>query len=122
MLGYDLGRDWQRFRAVLGLVDSSPEASVTAYEVFADGRLILQKEVRFGEAIPIDVDVRDVLRLTLVVTNTGTDECALSVQGPVGQYVSGRFFFWLVGVLLAVWADVGPRPGSRWSALPDERP
>ncbi|MGH8898305.1 MAG: NPCBM/NEW2 domain-containing protein [Egibacteraceae bacterium] len=44
--------------------------------MFADGRLILQKEVRFGEAIPIDVDVRDVLRLTLVVTNTGTDECA----------------------------------------------
>ncbi|MGH8898304.1 MAG: hypothetical protein ACRDZ4_15100 [Egibacteraceae bacterium] len=30
MFGYDLGRDWQRFRAVLGLVDSSPEASVTA--------------------------------------------------------------------------------------------
>lgn len=63
---FDLGRDYDRFRATIGQGDDSPATSRTVrFSVIGDGQTLYSTNVNFGQAIDVDVDVTGVLRLRL---------------------------------------------------------
>lgn len=68
MTEYDLGRDYRRFRAVLGLSDDSTSGSVERFELSVDGRVAFQRGITLGESQTIDMNVTGVLRLRVVAT------------------------------------------------------
>ena len=64
---YNIGRDYRRFVATVGLSDDSTDSTSKAtFEVFADGRKVFDETVGYGRAAEIDLDVTGVLRLELV--------------------------------------------------------
>jgi hypothetical protein len=71
LAGYDLGRHYTRFRAIVGQRDDSDSGVVVRFEVFADGRPVYQRDLALGEQDTVDLDVTGVLRLQLVVTKLG---------------------------------------------------
>lgn len=63
---YNLGRDYRRFEASVGLSDSVEDSSSTVnFEVYCDGRKLFDETLGFGKAVQVDVDVTDCLRLEL---------------------------------------------------------
>jgi NPCBM/NEW2 domain-containing protein len=65
---YDLGRKFSRFRATIGLSDSSTSKALVRYEIVGDEQPIYKKDVRLGQAVSVDVPVQNVLRLRLKST------------------------------------------------------
>ncbi|WP_164904067.1 NPCBM/NEW2 domain-containing protein [Nonomuraea polychroma] len=65
---YDLSRDWQRLKATVGVRDDAPANSRARFEVYGDGNRLYRKDLSFGQAEKIDVDVTRVLRLRMVNT------------------------------------------------------
>ena len=78
---YDLGRDYSRFRATIGLDDSSTALALVRYEIVGDGQPLFSRDIRFGTSEPVDVPVQGVLRLRLVTT-------LLSEEGACGQAIA----------------------------------
>ncbi|MDQ0725196.1 PASTA domain-containing protein [Microbacterium sp. W4I20] len=77
-----------RITAALGLTDdSSPQASAHV-RVFADGVAILDREVRFGAAVPLDARISGVLQLRIEVTGTGDASFAIAQPVLVGVDVA----------------------------------
>lgn len=65
---FDLGRDYGRFRATVGLGDASTVTNrVLRFTVSGDGATLFSETVGFGEERQIDADVSNVLRLRLEV-------------------------------------------------------
>lgn len=67
-LGYHvfwLGRDFGRFRAVIGIRDDQPDGSTAQVSVIGDGRVLQSGQVGIGTPMTVDVDVTDVLRLRI---------------------------------------------------------
>jgi hypothetical protein len=73
-VGFDLSRSYQVFRATAGWTDDAPAQSVGRVEVLGDGRVLFTQDIAFGEAVPIEVDVTGVLRLTLSVSLLADDD------------------------------------------------
>jgi hypothetical protein len=82
---FDLGRDYDRFRTTVGLADRSPVTDRTVrFSVIGDGATLYTTTVDFGEAVDIDVNVTDVLRLRLdvgVIRNAGSSTGTYVVWG-----------------------------------------
>lgn len=68
-LTYDLSRDYQVFSATAGILDSSPSGSAVRVEVYVYDTLVLTEDVGLGEAVPINIDVTNALRLRLDLLN-----------------------------------------------------
>ncbi|MFD0274569.1 NPCBM/NEW2 domain-containing protein [Kitasatospora sp. NPDC127111] len=69
---YNLERAWQTFTATIGVRDDSPTGTVLTFEVFVDGRSVAQQTLSLGQSQQLTVDVRDALRLKIVVTYATT--------------------------------------------------
>jgi hypothetical protein len=72
VLSYDLSRDWTRFKATIGNVDTSDAGVQFRFEVVADGTSLFNEVIGLGSTTELDVDVSDRLRLELRVTATGS--------------------------------------------------
>jgi hypothetical protein len=65
---YVIDRKYDRLRALAGIADDSPNEIPLTFTVYGDGKLLLSKTAkRAGVAIPIDVSVKNVLRLELAI-------------------------------------------------------
>lgn len=67
-ISWDLSRRADRFTAQVGISDDSAVDGVARLAVVLDGVVIAEFDARFGVLTPIDVEVRDGLRLELRVT------------------------------------------------------
>jgi NPCBM/NEW2 domain len=68
-LAYDTGRHYERFRATLGLRDDTSRSDIPVrFQVLADGHELFNSDLTFGQAVPIDLDITNILRLTIEVT------------------------------------------------------
>lgn len=72
---FDLARGYRTFAATLGMADDSNSRALVRYEVFGDDRLLLSREVRFGEGVDVEQPVDGVLRLRLVSTPLAEADC-----------------------------------------------
>jgi hypothetical protein len=72
---YDLGRNYRRFRATIGLTDDSGSSASVLYEVFADGRRIYNATLGLGQTRDLDIDMTGVLRLDLRAKSTTEAPC-----------------------------------------------
>jgi hypothetical protein len=70
---FDLSRKYSTLRSVLGHDDSSDTDRVLRARIYADQTLVWDQEIPFGTAIPIQLDVSNVLRLRLAVVDPGYD-------------------------------------------------
>nr|WP_235498415.1 protein kinase [Frankia sp. R43] len=70
---YDLGRHFQKFQAVVGLADDARSTAVYQVSIYGDNQRLADHTIRLGESIPIDIDVRGILRLRLEITHTDGD-------------------------------------------------
>lgn len=70
---YDLGRKYVTLTGSLGLLDDSRSDKAMKVQIYGDGRMLLERDVRLGDSVPFELDVTDVLRLRLQVTDLGTD-------------------------------------------------
>jgi hypothetical protein len=68
-LEYDLGRKYKRLETQMGLSDVSVSSAVVKVEIFADNIKLLDQTVRFGESVPVVLDVTNRLRLRVQVTD-----------------------------------------------------
>lgn len=79
---YDLGRNFSRLEGFAGLRDDAPSDLTMHLEIFGDGeRLFDEISVMIGTAIPVDLDITDVLRLRIQVTDLGERNRGF-VEGP----------------------------------------
>jgi NPCBM/NEW2 domain len=80
---YDLGRDYDTFRATIGLSDDSTTKAVVRYEIFGDDRLIYSKAADFGHSFTVNASDVNVLRLRLVwlFTDEGVEAAGASLAG-----------------------------------------
>ncbi|WP_433310692.1 NPCBM/NEW2 domain-containing protein [Micromonospora chersina] len=62
---YDLGRQWDRLTAMVGVSDDSSDGVVVQFEVIADGRNIATRKLKLGQEARLDLSVKGVLRLKL---------------------------------------------------------
>ena len=71
---YDLGRTYSHFSATVGQGDRSEDTNdVIRFAVYGDGRELGSVELPFGRSHEFELDVTNVLRLRLEVTNLSTD-------------------------------------------------
>jgi hypothetical protein len=77
---WDLGRDYVRLRATLGLRDDTGADTRGVMRVYLDGVEAVEVPIQFGRSVPLDLDVRGVLRVRLEVQNT-TDGQSFWVWG-----------------------------------------
>jgi serine/threonine protein kinase len=64
---YNLARNYSRFTAKVGISDSARASSKASYNVLVDGRTVAGGDLIFGQAVPLDIPVDNVLRLRLQV-------------------------------------------------------
>jgi len=82
---YDLGRNFSRLGGLAGLRDDVPSDMAMHLEIFGDGeRLLDETSVTIGNAIPIDLDITNVLRLRIQAT---------VLDEPFVGYVEGHAIF-----------------------------
>ena len=65
---YNLGRDWQRLQATVGIGDDSVSDAQVRIEMFGDNNPLYSQVLGLGQSEFVDVDVSNVLRLRLVAT------------------------------------------------------
>lgn len=65
---YDLGRKYTSLGATVGLSDKVKADTRMLLQVYADGAELFRQEVGLGEAVPLSLDMTDVLRLRLQAT------------------------------------------------------
>ncbi len=70
---YDLGRDYRRLQATVGLADDARSNAVYQIEIYGDDRRLASHTVRLGNSVPIDLDVTGILRLRLTTTRVEGD-------------------------------------------------
>lgn len=67
-ISYNLGREWSRFTVTIGVPDDAPTGAYGSFTVEADGTgndIHASERLRPGDAIPLDLNVERVFRLTL---------------------------------------------------------
>ncbi|MGW9432769.1 NPCBM/NEW2 domain-containing protein [Streptomyces decoyicus] len=70
---YNIGRQWPKFRATIGLRDDSPTGGQLSFEIRADGKSIFKRSVSLGQAQDVSLDLNGALRLKLTLTYSGQD-------------------------------------------------
>ncbi|MGH3621943.1 MAG: NPCBM/NEW2 domain-containing protein [Sciscionella sp.] len=60
---FNLGRQFTRFRATIGMADDAPTDSETRFTVIVDGKPLFARTVTLGEDAPIDIRLNKGLRL-----------------------------------------------------------
>lgn len=64
---YDLGRDYRRFTATVGITDGSLSGHRARVEISLDGEIVSTNDLSFGETLAVDLDVTGKLRLRVVL-------------------------------------------------------
>ncbi|MFB7615701.1 NPCBM/NEW2 domain-containing protein [Kitasatospora sp. NPDC056181] len=82
---YNLERSWQTFSATIGARDDSPTGTVLTFEVLVDGRSVAQQTLSLGQSQQLTVDVRNALRLKIVVTYATTADLSPYSYGVWGD-------------------------------------
>jgi hypothetical protein len=59
---FNLSRDFDTLQTVLGYDDNAASNAIVRAEIFADGQKLEEHDLRLGTAIPLEIDIRDVLR------------------------------------------------------------
>ncbi|MGH9270447.1 MAG: PASTA domain-containing protein, partial [Ilumatobacteraceae bacterium] len=72
---YDLARKLTRLRGVIGVRDDSTASSLVKVEIFADGTPVSEQDLALGQIAELDLDMTNVLRLRLQVTNLTYEGC-----------------------------------------------
>jgi hypothetical protein len=72
---YDLGRDFLRFVASVGVTDTTPADVRARVDVTLDGAPVASADLGVGQALPLDIDVTDALRLRFTVARTAGTDC-----------------------------------------------
>ncbi|WP_322778319.1 NPCBM/NEW2 domain-containing protein, partial [Frankia sp. Cas4] len=85
---YDLGRDYRRLQATVGLADDARSNAVYQIEIYGDDRRLASHTVRLGNSVPIDLDVTGILRLRLTTTRVDGDV----VDNDYSHYASASVF------------------------------
>lgn len=67
---YDLSRSWKTFTVEIGVRDDESASAEGVYAIYLDGEKKATGTLRLGTTTPITLDVTNVLRLRLEVTNT----------------------------------------------------
>jgi len=62
---YNLGRDWEFFETTVGLLDDSSFEQGGRFRIVLDGSVIWEKDLEFGQAETVSINVSDGLRLRL---------------------------------------------------------
>lgn len=70
---YDLGRRYTTLTGTVGLSDAVPSDTVMRVEIYGDGKPLFNQDLRLGQAVPVQLDMTNVLRLRLQVTDLRTD-------------------------------------------------
>ena len=78
---YDFSRQYRRLVGEIALDDKSPTGAVGKVEIYGDGRLLTDPSIAFGTTTPVDVDVTDVLRLRIAISETGGNGSAPVILG-----------------------------------------
>ncbi len=78
---FNIGRDWDTFEATVGLTDNSKSSAGQArFKVVVDNEVRWEQIVGFGQAVDVSANVKDGLRLTLLIEPLN-DGCAIYVWG-----------------------------------------
>lgn len=80
-LDYNLGTHYEQLKGTMGLSDDAPSAAQVKLEILGDGRPLLSQTVSLGHAVPVNLDVTGVLRLTLAATYLNGNDPAVNGQG-----------------------------------------
>ncbi len=72
-VSYNLGRQWRKLQATVGLSDDSPENEKVRFQIFADQKPIYDHVFVLGQSQQINLNVSGVLRLVLVATLESAD-------------------------------------------------
>lgn len=83
VLEYNLGRDWDRLMATVGIADDSDASAQYRVQVFGDDNELWNQVLGFAQQQVLDVDVTRVLRLKVVVTTLVPDAEGQLVLGDV---------------------------------------
>jgi serine/threonine protein kinase len=67
LLGFDLGREYERFEATIGLADDAPSQASARFVVLLDAEPVETHDLGIGQHVELAADVSGVLRLELVV-------------------------------------------------------
>jgi hypothetical protein len=78
---YDLGRDWESFEAMVGLLDDSSFEQGGRFRIILDGSTIWEQDVEFGQAEPVSINVSGGLRLRLEVVSLSEGSIGLGWGG-----------------------------------------
>jgi hypothetical protein len=73
---FNLGRQFQRFQATVGMADDTPTGAATQFTVIVDDKQIFNRDVRLGEQAVVDVSVAGGLRLVLHVESVRYSQCS----------------------------------------------
>ncbi len=80
---YDLGRHYRTLTTTLGLADSSNSGCRARFEILLDGRKVVSKDLKLGNAEPVEVDITGALRLRFSLTAlSGDDVCYATLGDP----------------------------------------
>lgn len=79
VLEQNLGRDFSRLQAVVGYEDTASADGSARIEIVADGRSIYRRDLRLGQAEVVDLDVANVLRLSIEVTGLGESDATVAL-------------------------------------------
>ncbi|MCL2465512.1 MAG: NPCBM/NEW2 domain-containing protein, partial [Micrococcales bacterium] len=81
-VSFAIGGVAERFTALVGIDDETPDTTATA-EVRGDDHLLVRMELRAGQpSMPVDVDVRGVQQISLVVHGTTPTPAHVDWVGP----------------------------------------
>lgn len=72
---YDLGRDFRRFLATAGIVDTAASDLRARLELSVDGAIVLTHDFVLGQTVPVDVDLTGALRIRLTVAYLSGEGC-----------------------------------------------
>jgi hypothetical protein len=72
---YDLGRDFRRFQATVGLLDDVPSDARARVELTLDGTIVSTDDIGLGDTIAVDLDVTQRLRVRVGLTRLQGGSC-----------------------------------------------
>ncbi|HEX9991725.1 MAG TPA: PASTA domain-containing protein [Acidimicrobiales bacterium] len=83
VLEYNLGRDWTRLKATVGIEDSSDTEARYRVQVLGDDNELWNNVLSFAEPQALDVDMTNILRLKVIITTLVTNVDGRAVLGDV---------------------------------------
>jgi NPCBM/NEW2 domain-containing protein len=86
---YDLGRHYDRFRSIVGVVDDSETTTRLQFDVYLDDRPVFSQRVKFGSIAQVDLSVSGGLRLRLEITNIPGGTRPTGVYGDARVFATG---------------------------------